>query len=212
MLIEKEKPHSRRIPLLIKHQREGEAIYEPILVNETAHNDIAHFIIEETSRLNKKLISLRTMPPKRSKREIRDIRKSRKEIIRKEQIVETLLVLKGRRSQPIRLISEGDRITKLELVSFDQKGQKEYWEYIKNEDQVSKVAKLAKVYPEGFEILSELFNIRYTIKHGSLKGITQAEKDHKFLIKRVGEIPDDREDILILLVPLTKMITEKFGN
>lgn len=214
MLKEKEIFHSRIIPLLIKHQGEEGIMYEPILVNETAHNDIARFIIKETDELKKRLNDLRTKPSGRpkSKRVKRNIREDQQKMIDKEQLVEKLRVLKGRISQPIRLISKGDRITKLEFASFDQKGQKEYWEYIKKEDQVSEVAELTKVYPEGFNILSELFKVRHKMKHGSLKEAEQAEKDKKSLIKRISEIPDDRDDILILLVPLTRMITEKFGN
>lgn len=214
MLIEKEKLRSRTTPLLIEFQEKGNTTYKPILVNKVVHDDVTRFIVEETDRLKERLNNLRTTPGGRSKskRVMRNIREDRQKIIDKGQIERKLLVLKGEMSQPIRLISKNNRITKLELVSFDQKGQKEYWEYIKTEAKVNKVIELTKIYPEGFEVLSELFNIRSIMKHGSLKQAERVKEDNISLISRIGEIPDDRDDILVLLVPLTKMITEKFGN
>jgi hypothetical protein len=212
MLTEREKPHSRIITLLIELQGEGEAVYKPILVNENAHDATTHFIIEETGRLKKRLRDLRTIPAKpakRSKRETRDIRKSREKMISKEQLEEKLSVLKGENLRPIRLISKGDEIKGLELVNFAQEEQKKWWTYLKQKSQMRKIAEVAQVYPDGLELLSEVFSIRCRMKYGLPEEAVQARKELNSFGLKAREIPTrfDR-----LLIPLFRMITEQFGN
>jgi len=209
MLTEREKPHSRIITLLIELQGERETVYKPILVNETAHDAITHFIIEEKDRLKKRLEKLRTMPAKRSKRETRDIRKSRKKIINKEQLEEKLSVLKGESLQPIRLILRGDEIKGFKLVNFAQEEQKRWWTYLEQNDLINEIAKIAQIYPDGLELLSEVYNIRNRMKYGLPDEAVQAKKELASFGLKAREIPTKHNT---LLVPLFRKITEQFGN
>jgi len=209
MLTEREKPHSRIITLLIELQGERETVYKPILVNETAHDAITHFIIEEKDRLKKRLEKLRTMPAKRSKRETRDIRKSRKKIINKEQLEEKLSVLKGESLQPIRLILRGDEIKGFKLVNFAQEEQKRWWTYLEQNDLINEIAKIAQIYPDGLELLSEVYNIRNRMKYGLPDEAVQAKKELASFGLKAREIPTKHNT---LLVPLFRKITEQFGS
>ena len=209
MLPEREKPHSRIITLLIELQGERETVYKPILVNEAAHDATTHFIIEETGRLKKRLEKLRTISAKRSKREVRDIRKSRKKIINKEQLEEKLSVLKGESLQPIRLILRGDEIKGFKLVNFAQEEQKRWWTYLEQNDLVNEIAKIAQIYPDGLELLSEVYNIRNRMKYGLPDEAVQAKKELASFGLKAREIPTKHNT---LLVPLFRKITEQFGN
>jgi hypothetical protein len=209
MQIEREKPHSRTTTLLIELQGEGETVYKPILVNETANDAITHFIIEEKGRLKKRLEKLRTVPAKRSKRETRDIRKSREKTINKEQLEEKLSVLKGESFRPIRLVTKGEEIVELKLVSFAQEEQKRWWAYLKQEDQISKMAEVVQIYPDGIKLLLEVYNIRHRMKFGLPEEAKQAREELDSFNLKAREIPMEFDT---LLVPLFRMITEKFGS
>lgn len=209
MTTEREKLPSRIITLLIEFQGEGKTVYKPILVNETAHDVITHFIIEETGILEKRLRDLRTMPPKRSKRATRDIRKSRKRTINIEQLQEKLSVLKGEKLRPIRLISKGDEIKGLKLVNFAQEEQKRWWTYLKHKGKMNKIAEIVQVYPDGLELLSEVFNIRYRMKYGLPEESVQARKELDSFGKKARDIPNKFDT---LLVPLFRMITKQFSS
>jgi len=184
-------------------------MYKPILVNEVAHDATTHFIIEETGRLKKRLEKLRTISAKRSKREARDIRKSRKKIINKEQLEEKLSVLKGESLQPIRLILRGDEIKGFKLVNFAQEEQKRWWTYLEQNDLVNEIAKIAQIYPDGLELLSEVYNIRNRMKYGLPDEAVQAKKELASFGLKAREIPTKHNT---LLVPLFRKITEQFGN
>ncbi len=209
MQIEREKPHSRTTTLLIEFQEDGGPVYKPMLVNETAHDAITHFIIEEKDRLKKRLQDLRTIPTKRSKRETRDIRTSRKKIINKEQLEEKLSVLKGESFRPIRLVSRGEDIVGLELVSFAQEEQKRWWTYLKQNDQIGKMAEVVQVYPDGIKLLSEVYKIRHRMKYSLPDDAAQARRELDSFNLKAREIPMKFD---ALLVPLFKMITEQFGS
>ncbi len=209
MLPEREKPHSRTITLLIEFQGEKGTVYKPILVNETAHDAVSRFIIEETGILEKRLRELRIIPTKRSKRETRDIRKSREKIINSERLEEKLAVLKGERFQPIKLISRGDKIKGFKLVDFAQEEQKRWWTYLKQKDQMSKIAEVAHVYPDGIELLSEVFNIRYRMRYGLPDEAVQARKELDSFGLKAKEIPTKFDP---LLIPLFRMISEQLSG
>jgi hypothetical protein len=209
MLTEREKPRSRTTTLLIELQREGETVYKPILVNEATHDATTYFIIEEKDRLKKRLEDLRTMPAKRSKRETRDIRKSREKIINKEQLKEKLSVLKGENFQPIRLVLKGDEIRGFKLVNFAQEKHKRWWTYLKHKNLMSKIAKIAQVYPDGIELLSELFDIRYRMRYGLPEEDVQARKELDSFQLKARNIPTKFDP---LLVPLIRMIAEQFSD
>ena len=209
MLIEREKPHSRTTTLLIELQGEGESVYKPILVNETAHDSVTHFIIEEKDRLKNRLKDLREIPTKRSKRETRDIRKSREKIINKERLEEKLSVLKGERFQPIRFIFKEDKIIKLKLVNFAQEEQKRWWTYLNEKNQIGKMAEVAQVYPDGIRLLSEVFNIRHRMKYGLPDEALQAREDLDSFNLKARKISTEFDT---LLVPLFRMITEQFAS
>lgn len=209
MLIEREKPHSQTITLLIELQEEGEPVYKPILVNETADDDITHFIIKEKDRLKKRLKDLRTIPTKRSKRETRDIRKSRERTINKERLEEKLSVLKGESFQPIKFIIKKDEIIGLKLVNFTQEEQKRWWTYLEQKDQIGKMAEVVQVYPDGIKLLSEVYKIRHRMKYGLPDEADQAKKELDSFNLKAREIPTKFDT---LLIPLFRMITEQFGN
>jgi hypothetical protein len=184
-------------------------VYKPILVNETAHDAITHFIIEEKGRLKQRIKDLRTIPTKRPKRETRDIRKSREKIINKERLEERLSVLKGESFQPIRFILKEDNIIGLKLVNFAQKEQKRWWIYLKQNDLMSEIAEIAQVYPDGLELLSEVYNIRNRMKYGLPDEAVQAKKELTSFGLKAREIPTKFDP---LLVPLFRKITEQFGS
>lgn len=209
MLIESEKPHSQTITLLIELQEEGEPVYKPILVNETADDDITHFIIKEKDRLKKRLKDLRTIPTKRSKRETRDIRKGRERTINKERLEEKLSVLKGESFQPIKFIIKKDEIIGLKLVNFTQEEQKRWWTYLEQKDQIGKMAEVVQVYPDGIKLLSEVYKIRHRMKYGLPDEADQAKKELDSFNLKAREIPTKFDT---LLIPLFRMITEQFGN
>lgn len=209
MLPEREKPHSRTTTLLIELQGEKGTVYKPILVNETAHDAVSRFIIEETGILEKRLRELRIIPMKRSKRETRDIKKSRERIINSERLEEKLAVLKGEKFQPIKLISRGDKIKGFKLVDFAQKEQKRWWMYLKQEGRMSKIAEVARAYPDGVELLSELYRIRYIMKFGLPEEAKQARKELDSFSLKTRETPTEFDT---LLIPLFRMITEQFGS
>ena len=207
MTTEREKPYSRTTILLVEHKEKGKFVYKPLSVNKTADNTITRFILEEKRELEKKLNVSRTTPTRRSMREIRDIRNSREYIDNKKR----LSVLRGERLQPIRFTPRIGKIKGFELVSFAQEEQKRWWTFAKQKGQMSKIAEVNKVYPEGLELLSEYFNIRHRMKFGLPKEADQARKEHDSFSQKANKIPAEH-NILILTVPLFKMITEKFGD
>jgi len=209
MLTEREKPHSRTKTLLIELQREGATVYKPILVNETAHDATTRFIIKETDRLKKRLENLRTIPAKRSKRETRDIRKSREKTINKEQLKEKLSVLKGENLQPIRLVLKADEIRGFKLVNFAQEKHKRWWTYLKHKDLMSKIAEIAQVYPDGIELLSEVFDIRYRMRYGLPDEAVQARKELDSFSLKAKEIPTKFDP---LLIPVFRIISEQLSG
>lgn len=209
MQTEREKPHSRTTTLLIELQGEKGPVYKPILVNETAHDAITHFIIEEKGRLKQRIKDLRTIPTKRPKRETRDIRKSREKIINKERLEEKLSVLRGESFQPIRFILKEDNIIGLKLVNFAQKEQKRWWTYLEQSDLMSEIAEVAQAYPDGLELLSEVYNIRNKMKYGLPDEAVQAKKELASFGLKAREIPTKHNT---LLVPLFRKITEQFGS
>jgi hypothetical protein len=123
-------------------------------------------------------------------------------------LVEKLSVLKGKKLQPIRLISKRNKIEKLELASFAQEDQKRWWTYLRHKGQMSKIVEVTQAYPQSQELLFELFNIRHTMKYGSSKEAAQAGKDLDSLRQRTSKTPEKYD---ILLVPLYRMITDDFG-
>ena len=209
MITEREKTRSRTTILLIEFREEGKTVYKPILVNETAHDAVTRFIIEEKGILEKRLRDLKTMPSERSRRETRDIRKSRKKTINTEQLEEKLSVLKGEKLRPIRLISKRDKIKGLEFVSFAQEEQKRWWTYLKHKGQMNKIAEVVQAYPDGMELLSEVFNIRYRMRYGLPEEAVQARKELDSFGLKAKKIPIKFDS---LLIPLFRMITEQFSS
>ncbi len=206
MLKEREKSHSRTITLLIERQGKKGIGYEPVFVNETASEDPAKFIIEERGRLRKRRKDLRTMPTGSGKKKAR---KDREKVVRKEHLVEKLLVLEGYRIQPIRLIKKGNKIQGLELGHFTDEKQKNLWMFCKIKDYLNKLAELTKDYPEGVELLSEHYDIRHRIKHGSSRETHEAEKELEQFISKSIDTPEKHDH---LIVPLNKVIIEHFSS
>lgn len=209
MTIEKEKPHSRIITLLIERQGEEGMEYDPVFVNEIAHDDddIAKFIIEERSKLRKRLKDLRKTPSDRGKKEI--IRKDREKIINKELLREKLIVLRGFRFQPIRLIKKGNKIQKLELGHFPDEKQKRLWIFCRQRGKVSQLAELNQDYFHGVELLSEILDIRHRMKYGSLREFHEAKKELELFHLKAQDTPLKHDKYL---VPMYKFITEEFSS
>ena len=209
MLTEKEKPHIRTTTLL-RELREGKKIvYKPLIVNNMAHDTITRFLIKEKDRLNERLKELRIIPQDRCKRETRDIRQSREQIICKEQLVEKLSVLKGEKLQPIKFIFENNKIKGFELVSFAKEEQRLWWGFLKQRDRMGEIIKIGEAYSDGPKLLAELFDIRRQMKFGSLKEVDQANIDFEIFTRKAIDIPTELD---ILFVPFFKMITEEFSD
>jgi hypothetical protein len=209
MTIEKEKPYSRIITLLIERQGEEGMEYDPVFVNEIAHDDddIAKFIIEERSKLKKRLKDLRKNPSGRGKKEI--IRKDQEKIINKELLREKLSVLRGFRIQPIRLIKKEDKIEKLELGHFPDEKQKRLWAFCRQRGKMSQLAELNQDYFHGVELLSEMLDIRHRMKYGSSREFHKAKKDLELFRLKAKDtlVKHDK-----YLVPMYKFITEEFSS
>jgi len=207
MATERQNFRSRARVLLVEIKEAGKIVYRPLTLNETTNKVIANFFSEENTKLTNRLKELRTLPSNRCKREIRDIKKNRGQIICKEQLKEKISVLKGARLQPIKLVFKKGKLNGFELTSFVNEEQKGWWTYIKQENKMGKIAEIADMYPSGPELLAELFDIRYRMKYGSSKELDQVAKDYEAFTLKAKDIPLELD---VLFVPLFKMITEKF--
>ncbi|MCK4825396.1 hypothetical protein KA005_57140, partial [bacterium] len=203
-----EDPPKNRIYLCVGIKKDGKWAMDIPGTWKKKHGD-DESVGESKAELKKRLEKLKTIPAKRSKRETRDIRESREKIINKEQLKEKLSVLKGESLQPIRLILRGDKIKGFKLVNFALPEQKRWWTYLKQKSQMSKIAEIAQVYPDGIELLSEAYDIRYRMRYGLPEEDVQARKELDSFQLKARNIPTKFDP---LLVPLIRMIAEQFSS
>lgn len=211
MSIEIEKPPAQKTIVLIEQRNQGKVMYKPVLINDNGPDKIGEFLKAEKEKIEERLIQLKTIRPRghsksRSSREIRDIRKSRQETMSREQLETKLSILSGQRFVPVRLIPGKGGYKECLTTEYSDEQQQSFWEFMKQNNQVERMAEIAKEYENGIDILFRLYSAQYKFKYASMQEVDDAKKELEKIREEAGAIPIEYDH---LFVPVFKLISSK---
>lgn len=196
---EKSSDNSKRVVLVTKTGKEGESKIAPVVVNETATGRISSLVIAETERLKERLKTIdkervevkktKSYGRKRPKREISEIRKSKKEE-RREDVQQKLNVLVGTTIKPIKIVGQ-----EIVLTDFSTKEEAEWWKFIQG--RMFEVVKINQKHPGAIEWLIEAFTLRYKMRHAlTADDEDKAKEGYNDFLKRFSDVPENVKDVL----------------
>lgn len=202
---------SKRLYILADNQGE----LHPTIVNSTTNSPFSLFISSETQRLTSHISDLKgklsfgkekTSGP-RSRREIKDVRRSLEHQINHDQAV--LDVLEGRSVQPLRVRKHKGQIASCDLGSFKTRQEGEFWKFA--QVNIDDILEVTKAFPDGIRWLREGFSLRFLMVYGLTEEervSARKEYNNNFSLKYGDEVSESQADVLApLMGKISKMFT-----